>query len=216
MLLFKVYGWVSPFFRKRRMARFTRRFQMGPETRLLDVGGYPYTWTEVDVQARVTLLNLHILPDAAQYQDRYEFVVGDGMDLKYGDGAYDILYSNSVIEHLSNFENQEKFAREIRRVGRHLWIQTPARSFFIEPHLLTPFIHYLPIRWRKRLARRLTLWGWLTRPTSDQAAAFIDEIRLLSFGEMQRLFPDCEILKERFFGLTKSYIAIREWSDSNP
>ena len=53
-------------------------------------------------------------------------------------------YSNSVIEHLHEFDQQKRFADEVRRVGRKLWVQTPARGFFVEPHLITPFIHYLP------------------------------------------------------------------------
>lgn len=39
--------------------------------------------------------------------------------------------------------------------------------------------------------------------------AFLDEVRLLTFAEMKLLFPDCTILRERFLGLTKSYIAVR-------
>jgi hypothetical protein len=35
------------------------------------------------------------------------------------------------------------------------------------------------------------------------------EIRLLDVGEMKRLFPDAEIVRERFLGMTKSIIAIR-------
>ena len=32
---------------------------------------------------------------------------------------------------------------------------------------------------------------------------------LLDGREMRALFPDCEIRRERFLGLTKSYVAIR-------
>ena len=37
----------------------------------------------------------------------------------------------------------------------------------------------------------------------------VDETRLLDGREMRALFPDCEIHRERFLGLTKSYLAIR-------
>ena len=40
--------------------------------------------------------------------------------------------------------------------------------------------------------------------------AFLNEVRLLKYGEMQELFPDCEIHCEKVFGITKSYIAIRK------
>jgi hypothetical protein len=94
-------------------------------------------------------------------------------------------------------------------VGRKLWVQTPARGFFIEPHLLAPFIHWLPIRWQRRLIRNFTPWGWFNRPTAVQVEDLLAEVRLLTRAEMEVLFPDCEILEEKFLGLTKSYVAVR-------
>jgi hypothetical protein len=41
------------------------------------------------------------------------------------------------------------------------------------------------------------------------ARRLAEEVRLLSFSEMKRLFPDCEIHRERVFGFVKSLIAIR-------
>jgi hypothetical protein len=38
---------------------------------------------------------------------------------------------------------------------------------------------------------------------------FISDIRLLSASELQRLFPDAVIVRERFLGFTKSLIAYR-------
>lgn len=95
------------------------------------------------------------------------------------------------------------------RVGRALWIQTPNRWFPIEPHFLTPFIHWLPKRLRKRLVRNFTVWGLVTRPTIETAHEIVDEIRLLSAKELRELFPGCEIVRERFLGLTKSLIVVR-------
>jgi len=41
--------------------------------------------------------------------------------------------------------------------------------------------------------------------------AFLAEVRLLTYREMQQLFPDCRIERERFLWLfTKSYIAVRD------
>ena len=57
--------------------------------------------------------------------------------------------------------------------------------------------------------RWCTGWGWLTRPTPERVDAFLDELRLLDAGQMQELFPDCEIRRERFLGLTKAYVAVR-------
>ena len=145
-----------------------------------------------------------------QYCDQFEFVVGDGCKLGYSDQSFDVLYSNSVIEHVGTYERQQAFAAEARRVGRAVWIQTPARCFLIEPHLVTPFIHFLPRALQSHLLRYCTVWGLMTKPSPRQVKEFLDEVRLLTYAEMQRLFPDCEIRREKFLGMTKSYIAIRK------
>jgi hypothetical protein len=117
----------------------------------------------------------------------------------------DIAFSNSVIEHLGTWEKQQAFAHEARRVARKLWIQTPARSFPIEAHLLAPYIQYLP----KGIQRRIVPWtprGLLNPGIVQQ---IVEEVRLLTHEEVSKLFPDCCIVKERSCGLTKSYIAVR-------
>lgn len=159
---------------------------------------------------KITVLNTDVFSDAikAEYPE-FTCVAGDGCDLKYSDASFDVVFSNSVIEHVGTFERQKAFAKEIRRVGKTIWVQTPAREFPVEPHFIAPFIHYYP-RWlQRKTARWFTIWGLTTKPTPVQIENMLDEIRLLTYSEMKQLFPDCEIRKEKFFGLTKSYIAIR-------
>lgn len=52
-------------------------------------------------------------------------------------------------------------------------------------------------------------WGLLMRPSLHEVDAFLNGIRLLNREEMQKLFPDCEIISEKVFGWTKCYIAVR-------
>jgi hypothetical protein len=91
-------------------------------------------------------------------------------------------------------------------VARKLWIQTPARAFPIEAHLLAPYIQYLP----KSLQHRLARWTPRGLLQPDVVHEIVDEVRLLTYREVKELFPDCLILKEKLLGLTKSYIAIRD------
>ena len=91
----------------------------------------------------------------------------------------------------------------------HSWIVARRKTRQMPPHWLGLFIHWLPPRWQRRLARNLTVWGLVNRPTQEQVDALVDEYRLLSYREMRELFPDCEIRRERFLGLTKSYVAVR-------
>ena len=208
----RAYGTLMRGFRRRRMRAFERRFGSREATTILDVGGTHFNWGLIDAKSRITLLNLSVPPDVDGLPANFTCVVGSATRLEFEDGSFDVGFSNSVIEHLASWERQESFAREIRRVGRSLWVQTPARRFFVEPHLITPFVHYLPKRWQRRLLRNFTVWGWLARPSQEAVDRFLAETRLLDHEEMRRLFPDCEIRRERFLGLTKSYVAVRRTS----
>jgi Methyltransferase domain len=206
MDIHRVYGLLNRRFRERRMAAFAARFGPTRETTILDVGGTDSIWSQAPVLPRVTLVNLQ--PPARELPE-FTYVTTDATRLPFGDRSFDICFSNSVIEHLGTRERQRALADEIQRVGRALWVQTPARAFPLEPHLITPFIHWLPKRLRRRLVRRGTVWGLVTKPTQAQAESLVDEIVLLSRRDMAELFPTCEIVVERFLGLPKAYVAVR-------
>lgn len=191
-------------FRTRRMRTFWQSFQLSPRTRVLDVGGEPFNWSLLSERPHLAFVNLYRLQEEVE-----DWIIADGRRLPFRDGAFDIVYSNSVIEHLGNYENQQVFAEECSRVGQRYYVQTPNRHFPVEPHLITPFIHYLPKAVQRHLLRNFTVWGWVTRPSSEQCEDFLQEVRLLDEVEMGRLFPDASILRERLLGLTKSLIATR-------
>jgi hypothetical protein len=194
-------------FRRRRMRRFYQLFLLSRDSRVLDIGGTAQTWqgeSSDRTQFPVTLLNIL---DYGKVDDaRFSSMQGDATQLPFANSAFDLAFSNSVIEHVGDFQQQQAFANEARRVAAKLWIQTPARSFPIEAHLLAPWIQYLPKKLQHRLARWFTLRGWMQ---PDLVHQIVDEVRLLTYKEMQQLFPDCVILRERVFGLSKSYIAVR-------
>jgi len=181
-----------------------------PIDTVLDVGGFAHCWDGSPLPPRaITLLNSDASAATGAQAAGFPFLTGDGCALPFPERSFDLLFSNSVIEHVGDWNRQQAFAREARRVGRHLWIQTPAREFFIEPHWIAPFIHWFSVPWQRRLARHFTVRGWIERPSPAAIDALLAEIRLLTFAEMRQLFPDCTILRERFCGLTKSYIALR-------
>jgi ubiquinone/menaquinone biosynthesis C-methylase UbiE len=194
-------------FRKRRMRFFYRHFRVEPQTTVLDIGGREFNWTLMPFAPHVTILNLST---QGTRSGKFEWVIGDARRLPFPDNAFEIVYSNSVIEHLGNLDDQRQFAAECTRVGRSYFVQTPNRNFLIEPHLLTPFVHWLPKEWQARLLRNFTLWGWITRPDDVARARFINTTRMLTRTEFQSLFPDAEIRSEHFLGLTKCFIAIKK------
>lgn len=214
MRIHDLYRPIFKIWREKRIRQFREIIQPRPEDRILDVGGYPHTWTSApqDV-ALIECLNLQVYPweEEKDHPDhRIRIIEGNGCDLKYADNSYPIVFSNSVIEHVGDLDAQKAFAREVRRVGSKLWVQTPAYECPMEPHYLTPFMHWYPKGLRRRLARYFTVWGLLEKPNKAEIDDMVDHTRLLTKSEMRSLFPDCEIRTERLLGfIPKSYIAIR-------
>jgi len=197
------------------MRRFARNFGITHETRILDVGGTPFNWLLLDVRPRITIVNMPRAREA--FDEHFTSVFADGRALPFADQSFDIVFSNSVIEHVGDRENQRQFAEETTRVGRAYWVQTPNRRFPVEPHLLTPLLHFLPAAWQHRIARKFTVWASIERPSPDRWEFYIEhylrDIRLLDASDMQRLFPGAEIVRERLGGMTKALIAVRRGVD---
>ena len=201
------YSFVGGPFRARRMKRFVAAFGPTATTTIVDVGGAPRTWLDLPCRPRVTVVNL--APPAGPVPSWVRFDTGDATRLPYADGAFDIAFSNSVIEHVGDLAAQRRMAAELRRVAGCYYLQTPARSFPFEPHYLTPFVHWLPMSVRRRLLRNLSVWGWITRPSPDDVDHAVTSIRLLSLRELRELFPDATILRERVAWMTKSWTVVK-------
>jgi hypothetical protein len=209
-----LYTQLFKLWRERRFELFLHRLKPTPSDILLDVGGYPGFWiSHPQPVLRLDILNIHAISwsshDAPNHNIR--LLLGDGCSLNMPDQCYELGFSNSVIEHVGSWERQQQFASELRRVAKALWVQTPAYGCPLEPHYLAPFVHYLPRSLQKGMLRWFSLWGWIERPTRTQIDSMVETTRLLKKSEMQRLFPDCEIVTERIlWTIPKSYIAIRE------
>jgi hypothetical protein len=178
--------------------------------RILDVGGTNLFWenrgwvNRDDIQ--IVTLNLQTEPRPFS---NIESVIGDATDLsQFADASFDIVFSNSVIEHLLTLENQLRMAAEVRRVGKAIWVQTPHFWFPIEPHFHVPGWQWLPTEVRVALIRR---WRCGHRgPCADpvQARQLVTEVRLMTRAELRQAFPDADLVPERFAGLVKSWVVI--------
>jgi SAM-dependent methyltransferase len=201
--------------RKRRFAFFLSLLGTVPRPiRVLDVGGTQEFWDMMGVAAlgdvRVTLLNLAAPPVSAA---SFESVAGDARDLsRYPDSSFDVVFSNSVIEHLGpDFADQKRMADEIRRVGKRYFVQTPNRYFPLEPHFLTPGFQFYPLDLRVWLVSNFNV-GWYKRiPDKAKARREVESISLLSRGDLRRLFTGARIYEEKIAGLTKSFVAYGGW-----
>jgi hypothetical protein len=198
-------------FRSQRMRLFERTFRITPQTRILDVGGSPLIWEFASVRPHLTILNF---PSALEKRPTaHDLVAADGRMLPFRDKAFDVVFSNSVIEHVGARADQQRFADEVRRVGRAYWIQTPNRLFPVELHLMLPFVHYLPKRAQQAIVTRFTVWQYLVKPGDAERKSyihhFLHELNLLDRNTLQCLFPDATILTERAGGFPKSLVALR-------
>jgi len=117
MNIHHLYSYFARHFRTRRMRQFGKLFKLNAESGVLDVGGSEFNWMLLEFQPHVTLLNLSV-----PRKSNFSCVVADGAHLPFKDGAFELVYSNSVIEHLGNFENQQLFADECRRVGLSYYV----------------------------------------------------------------------------------------------
>ncbi|HEV2716804.1 MAG TPA: hypothetical protein VGU64_16190, partial [Terriglobales bacterium] len=115
--------------------------------------------------------------------------------------AFDVAFSNSVIEHLSTLESQISFANEFRRVARRYFLQTPNKWFLIEPHYLFPGFQFLPV-WLQRWLHAHFDIG--TFKKSDPFGT----IRLMKESELRRLFPEARLVPERIGIFVKSWYVI--------
>ncbi|WP_299533692.1 methyltransferase domain-containing protein [Ulvibacterium sp.] len=177
--------------------------------KILDVGGTEKYWEMIDFLEHVDMetqgIEIYLLNLTHQKVTKPNFVSlkGTATNLsEYENGFFDLVFSNSVIEHLFTWENQLKMAKEVRRVGKSYFIQTPNFWFPIEPHYVMPLIQYFPKKVRTQL---LLLFhsGYNDKNTAFQK---VEEIRLLTIKQMKELFPDGKTYLEKFMGLNKSII----------
>lgn len=201
-------------FRRRRTRVFEELCDSLPRpVRILDVGGVEHFWRVTGLADRsdveIVLLNREPQrPTAANISA----LVGDAREMaELDENEFPVVFSNSVIEHVGGWDDQMSMAREIRRVGTRYFVQTPNRNFPVEPHFLFPGFQFLPISARVALVRRLALGYHPVLPDPEEAHRAVTEIRLLSGDELERLFPDSDLYRERLLGMTKSFVAYGGW-----
>ena len=199
-------------FRIKRLQEFEKmffsRFSGLEKIEILDVGGTSYFWKNSALLSHpglhITLLNLYPVETS---HPAIHAVQGDATDMReFETGSFDLVFSNSVIEHLYTLELQQKMASEILRVGKSYFIQTPNIYFPIEAHYALPFAQYYPKAFLHFVLTQTKL-SRMKKWSSAEASQYIAEIRLLNAQEMKALFPGASLLKEKVLGLTKSITA---------
>lgn len=190
--------------RLERMKQFLALVKPPAGAKIIDLGGHLPMWQWFDHDYEVTLVNLPGSYKSTGKFGQYTFMEGDATNLSenFADKSFDIVFSNSVIEHVGDKSKQADFASEVMRLAKGYWIQTPSNYWPIEPHtgvvgywLLPKFVQEnLHKSWEKELP----VWTEMVRSTT-----------VLSKKRMRELFPDTKLYVERKFLLEKSYAAYK-------
>lgn len=197
---------LSNYFRRKRFALIGSIISGIPRPfNLLDVGGTVEFWSSAPFDTDgivITILNIEPVKSAIP---GFNLVTGDARNMKeFKDSQFELVVSNSVLEHVGGFDDQRNAAGEIKRVGQRYLLQTPNRFFPIEPHFFYPFFQFYPRRLKLFLGGRLDI-GWFRNLQGEDKRRFIDSLRLLSEMELRQLFPKARIYPEKVLGMTKSF-----------
>jgi len=183
------------------MQLFMDVMRPAPGSRILDVGGTPDLWRSAAGEGlRVTLLNLpkQIAALTAADRERFDTIAGDACNASDMVSSFDVVFTNSVLEHVGSARRQALFAATINRAAA-FWVQVPAPMFPMEVHCRLPLWWLMPPSVRRRL-----IWRW-HRQGKTWIARQMAGTRPISRRRLRTLFPRGRILTERLFGLPKSY-----------
>jgi hypothetical protein len=190
-----------------------RHFPKLESMRIVDLGGTVETWQRAPVRpAHVTVVNL-IQPGESE-DPSIRAVTGDACASRAtlaaagADDQYDLVFSNSLIEHVGGHAQRAALAREVHALAPRHWVQTPYRYFPVEPHWIFPLMQFLPAAARARAAAAWPLAN--VRPDSvADAMAEVQWVELIGIAELRAYFPGSEICKEKIGGLIKSITAVQ-------
>lgn len=183
------------------------------DMRVVDLGGTVETWRRAPVRPReVVVVNL-FEPGTSDDPTRVP-VTGDACAARAVlaeagiCGEFDLVFSNSLLEHVGGHARRAALATEVGALAPRHWVQTPYRYFPVEPHWLFPFMQFLPVPARARVARSWPLVH--TLPAShEEAVKDVQWTELIGICELRSYFPDSRVVRERLGGLTKSIVAVR-------
>jgi hypothetical protein len=202
----RLFAYLHRQSRAKKYRLFEQLLQPSPEARILNVGASGSTAGLADQfeafyphRRRIVGGGL-VKSDVRDYTRSFPGVraaVFDGCRLPFADESFDIVYSNAVLEHLPSWEAQERFADEVRRVGRAWFVTTPNFWYPLEAHYHLPLWQFLSTRWQQGLARAL---GKTPYPP----------LRLLSRRELRRLFPESRVFGCRVTFYPETLIAVGE------
>ena len=174
---------------------------------ILDLGGTEEFWIKTglinNTNIHFTLLNIFEMNSSLP---NIVCKKGDARYLnEFQDQSFDLVVSNSVIEHVGNLNDQILMAKEAQRVSKKYFIQTPNYFFPFEPHFFFIGFQFLPILIKIFLIRHFNLGHYSKTSDYNKAKEIANSIRLMKKNELKKLFPEAKIVREKFLFFTKSF-----------
>ena len=212
--------------REKRAILFRNIFYFDEHTKILDLGSENGSNINTVLKGTpvhpknvyIADINPEVVKRGSKKYGYNPVVMTESEILPFEDNFFDIIYCSSVIEHVTirkervwrqysdnrfkveSLSIQKEFVKEIKRLGKHYFVQTPYKYFPIESHTWLPCVAYLPRRLLIPILRFTNLF-WIKKTNPDWY--------LLNKKEMRDLFDDAEIIEEKKIGLTKSIIAVK-------
>ncbi len=217
--LFKKYSLYS---RKKRAKIFHSHFNIGPDTTILDLGGGTGNLIDsmIEHKHNVYIADFDKHDLALAKKKGFNIIeLDESGRIPIEKNQFDIIFSNSVLEHVTvdkkdvytitdnkefysaAIQRQKLFADEIRAKSDKYYVQTPYKFFILESHSWLPGLIVL-------LPRKLQI-GLINFTNKFWVKQTIPDFNLLTYKEMQALFPDAKIIKEKSVFMVKSLIAIK-------
>jgi len=184
-----------------------------PECSVIDIGGTLEYWRTLGADLDWSRVKVRLVNLTAGSNDFAGVTseVGDARRMpQFADRSFDLVHSNSVIEHVGRWGDMASMASEVRRLAPRYFVQTPYFWFPIEPHARFPLLHWMPESWRYRILMRRTCGFWQQQPDLGRAVAAIQSAVIVDKAQLRYLFPDAKISFERYYGLPKSLMAIKQ------
>jgi len=202
--------------RKHKLESFYKLIKPDPKDKILDVGAETnpdgnrglqlidsYPWKDNLTALNISTEHIKLIK---QHYPQIEAIVADARALPWPDKYFDIIYSNAVIEHVGNFENQKKMAAEIMRVGKRWFVTTPNRWYPFEFHMRLPFVTWLP-RHGYAWAGSIIRYNHVRKKYVFTGKKY-NGTRLMTARELKKCFPTSRIIKQRITFMAETLIAV--------
>lgn len=186
--------------------------QRDTKFKIIDLGGDVNYWLQLNWQQptiETTLLNLYNNKIDDTLKSNFISIKGNALEAPFDDKSFDLVFSNSVIEHVGSYENQSKFADEVRRLSDRYIVQTPSLWFPLEPHSLIPLFQFIPHSIRAILIMLFNINYFPKAKTYSEALVTSRTTLMFTKKRFKELFPEADIQVEKLFGIPKSYTAVK-------